>query len=156
MAPELFRLLGAGETIRVPEQPFTDEVSDLEDFICDNPQLLGDGITIVDRQVTTPAGRLDLLALDASAGGGQIAVVELKKVPADVDVLLQVLRYASWVKGNQDSVRLLLTKRKINPDPIELHPRIIIVAPEIRAGLVELAQYVNSFEFSFVELQRYG
>lgn len=154
--PELYKLAAGGQIEKISEHPFTDETTDLEDFLVKNPDLLGEGTSIVSRQVVTPAGRLDLLALDHTVGAGQIAVVELKNVPTDVPVLLQVLRYASWAKNNQDSVRLLLTKAGIQDvDKVELHPRITVVAPEVRTDVAELAQYISAFEFTFIELQRF-
>ena len=155
MAPDLFRLTSDGEVETVPEQPFSDEVSDLEGFVFSNPSLLGEGVEIVARQVSSSAGRIDLLAIDRSHGEGQVAIVELKNIPADVEVLLQVLRYASWVESNQDSVRLLLQQKGINAAQVELHPRLIVVAPEVREALVELTQYVTGFEFDLVEMRRF-
>lgn len=153
---DLFRISSEGQIVQVAEKPFADEVGDLEDFIVKNPQLLGEGVEIFGRQVSVgSAGRIDLLVIDKALGAGQIAVVELKNEPADVRVLLQALRYASWVVGNPDSIRLLLEKAKIKSEDADLKPRIVVVAPAIQDELVELTQYVGSFEFDLIELRRF-
>jgi len=153
---DLFRISSEGQIAQVAEKPFADEVGDLEGFIVKNPQLLGEGVEIFGRQVSAGStGRIDLLVIDESLGAGQIAVVELKNEPADVRVLLQALRYASWVVGNPDSIRLLLEKAKIKSDDPDLTPKIIVVAPSIQDELVELTQYVGSFEFDLIELRRF-
>ena len=155
MAPDLFNLSDQGQVKAIPERPFTDEVSDLEDFVAANPTLLGEGLEIVDRQVSSSAGRIDLLAIDKSLEHAQIAIVELKNTAADVDVLLQVLRYASWVESNHDSVRLLLSQKNFDLPDVDIHPRLVVVAPHIRDSLVELSQYVSSFEFDLIEMGRF-
>jgi hypothetical protein len=139
----------------VPEEPFSDETVDLEDFVYSNPGLLGEGFEAVARQVSSTAGRIDILAVDKSFEQAQVAIVELKNVPADVDVLLQILRYASWVESNQDTVRLLFQEKGISPSDLDVHPILVVVAPVIQDALLELSQYVSSFEFDFIELRRF-
>ena len=156
MSAELFRVSEQGQVGLLAERPFADEVGDLEDFVAKNPQLVGEGIKIFGRQVTAGVGRIDLLAIDQAFGEGQMAVIELKNVPADVGVLLQVLRYASWVMSNPDSIRLLLEKERIKATQLELKPKLVIVAPRIEEDLVELTQYLtDSFEFDLIELRRF-
>ena len=153
---ELFRVTTHGVE-PISERPFLSEVSDLEDFVIANPSLLGEGTSVVARQVNAgAAGRLDILALTQALAGGQVAVVELKNGPADIHVLLQALRYASWAVGNPDSVRLLLSNAKVNPGEVDLRPRIVVAAPVIQDELVELSQYVGAFEFDFVEIKRFA
>ena len=155
--PDLFRLTADGSVNPVKEEQFANEVDDLEGFVFANPRLLGEGIESVARQVSTDDGRIDIMAVDRSQEPGRIAIVELKNVPAGVDVLLQALRYASWAKANQDSVRVLLQRRDVAETDVEFDSiRIIVVAPEILSNLVELSQYVvDAFEFNFVEIRRF-
>jgi hypothetical protein len=152
---QLLRISNAGKALPVPEEPFASE-SDLEDFIKANPAVLGDKVTAFAEQIDTGLGdRLDLLALDESLETAQLLLVELKNQTADVKVLLQVLRYAGWVSGSPDSVRLLLEKKKVDTDKVELKPKIVVVAPTIADELVELSQYTSAFEFAFVEVRRF-
>lgn len=152
----LFRIGGGEKLQEVAEHPFLDEVVDLEAFVKRNPEVLGEGVKILKEQVdTVVAGTIDLLGVDESSGRGQLMIVELKKERADLGVLLQVLRYAGWAKASPDSIRLLLEQAKIKASDIDLTPRIVIVAPVIADELIELSQYIEAFEFDFIELKRF-
>ena len=141
--------------------PFQDEVHDMGDFVRNNPEILGDDIIIISRELEHgPDGRrLDFLVLDNSVP--QFGIVELKKNFADEKVLLQTLRYANWILNNPDSLKLLITKWKSGPeidvdDIIMNKIKIFIVAPEIKPDVGEISQYiVESFDFDFIQLQRY-
>jgi hypothetical protein len=152
---QLFRVPSKGTIKSLVLEPFANESEDLEGFLERNPQLLGDGLVVVARQVSTNAGRIDLLGIDQSVGPGQVVIVELKNEPADERALLQILRYGGWVVSNPDTIRLLLTEKSIDPRDVDIRPRLIVVAPMFEGELLELSQYVNSFEFRFVEVRRF-
>ncbi len=154
---QIFRIAGKGDITPVAHKPFINEVGDLEDFIKRSPEVLGEGVKVFAEQVDTgTSGRIDLLAVELTPGGGQLLLVELKAEPANVAALLQVLRYASWTLANPDSVRLLLERAKIGSEQIELRPKLVIVAPVIESELAELAQYISGFEFDLVEIERFA
>ncbi|MBC8549162.1 MAG: DUF91 domain-containing protein [Candidatus Brocadiales bacterium] len=69
---------------------------DLEDWLEANPQVLvsDEPLLIIGRQVNTPVGVIDLLALDAE---GAIVVVELKRAPNQRSTIAQSLEYAAWL-----------------------------------------------------------
>ena len=69
---------------------------DLEDWIEANPQVLleDEPVLIIGRQVNTPVGVADLLAVD-SAGAG--VVIELKRLPSQREVISQALEYVTWL-----------------------------------------------------------
>ncbi|HST82800.1 MAG TPA: hypothetical protein VLL08_13785, partial [Kineosporiaceae bacterium] len=77
------------------------ETHDLERWVVDNPDILGDRVMIVTTQFDrwestggdTARERLDILALD---GSGQLIVVELKR-GSDRQVHLQAMTYAALV-----------------------------------------------------------
>jgi RecB family endonuclease NucS len=62
------------------------------------------GLHLVERQLSTPAGRLDLLCKDAN---GSYVVVELKRMQGSDQVMGQILRYMGWLKQTHptDKVR---------------------------------------------------
>jgi hypothetical protein len=70
--------------------------ADLEDWIQNNPDILGERLLIIGRQVQVAdvPDTLDLLALDRN---GDIVIIELKRGAADIPVDFQALRYASYV-----------------------------------------------------------
>lgn len=68
----------------------------LEDWIIKQPQLLGEPLWIIGRQVMIPdvKDRLDLLALDPA---GNTVIIELKRGKLKDPVDMQALRYASYI-----------------------------------------------------------
>lgn len=69
----------------------------IEDWVAENPRLIGLDALIIGRQVLTAHGKfIDLLAMDAS---GNLIIVELKKDKTPREIVAQVLDYGSWVKG---------------------------------------------------------
>lgn len=68
----------------------------LEGWIEQTPEVLGDDVLIIGRQVATDAGPIDLLALN---GVGDLLIVELKRARAPRDVIAQALDYLSAVEG---------------------------------------------------------
>ncbi|MYW01849.1 endonuclease NucS domain-containing protein, partial [Streptomyces sp. SID3343] len=68
---------------------------DLEAVIETDPDILGERLLVIGRQVrTTHGGVVDLLAVD---GEGSVHVIELKRDRGAREVVAQVLDYASWV-----------------------------------------------------------
>jgi len=69
---------------------------DLEDWLEANPQVLvsDEPLLIIGRQVNTPVGVIDLLAIDSE---GAIVVVELKRAPDQRRTIAQSLEYAAWL-----------------------------------------------------------
>lgn len=79
------------------------ESTHLEQWVCDNPSVLGEGVMVVTRQYAKWSSddgdlareRLDILGLDTS---GQLVVVELKR-GNDSRIHLQAITYAALVAG---------------------------------------------------------
>lgn len=71
--------------------------SDLETWITEKPEILGEDLLVIDRQREVPGvGRLDLLCVDAV---GRLAIVELKRDLSPREAVAQALDYASWLDG---------------------------------------------------------
>ena len=66
----------------------------IEDFIVHQLEAIEPGLRLENRQLSTPAGRLDLLCKDAT---GNYVVVELKRTQGTDQVVGQVLRYMGWL-----------------------------------------------------------
>jgi len=65
----------------------------LEEFLLQDPNVLGQPLLVIDRQITTSSGkRLDILAMDAD---GDLHVVELNRDRTPRDVTAQTIDYAS-------------------------------------------------------------
>lgn len=79
--------------------------SDLESWIETTPQILGEDLLVVGRQVQLDSGtdRIDLLALDTK---GSLVVIELKRDLIGGTADLQALRYAAMLRGwSHDDLR---------------------------------------------------
>jgi hypothetical protein len=76
----------------------------LEDFIVQHLDAVEPGLQLVERQLSTPTGRLDLLCKDP---GGCHVIVELKRMQSSDEVVGQLLRYMGWFKAAhpKDKVR---------------------------------------------------
>ncbi len=69
--------------------------SELEDWIVECPDILGDDLLIIARQKdVVGVGRLDLLAIQPD---GELVIVELKRNMAPREAVAQALDYASWL-----------------------------------------------------------
>jgi hypothetical protein len=69
--------------------------SELEDWIVESPDILGDDLLIIARQkYVQGVGQLDLLAIRSD---GQLVIVELKRDKAPREAVAQALDYASWL-----------------------------------------------------------
>jgi hypothetical protein len=80
-----------------PAAPSTVSIAEknLEDFVVQQLDKIEPGLRLVKRQLSTPAGRLDLFCQDAL---GNYVVVELKKSLGTDQVVGQILRYMGWAK----------------------------------------------------------
>ena len=103
----LYRILDH-EVTEVAETSVIDEAlyeKDVEDWVSAMPEILGEPLIIIGRQVQVDEGkdRIDLLALDKSAS---LVVIELKRDLVGGSDDLQALRYAAQVsQWSQEDVR---------------------------------------------------
>ncbi|EMA25653.1 hypothetical protein [Haloarcula argentinensis] len=90
----------------------------LEQFLLQDPNVLGQPLLVIDRQITTPDGkRLDLLALDIS---GDLHVIELKRDQTPREVTAQTMDYASWASNLEyEDVKQLYEDSAENNDSFE-------------------------------------
>ena len=141
--------------------PFQDEVREMQEFFKENIHVLGKNFEFIADRVSITVGgghrEIDILALDSELKVP--VVIELKKGEADENALLQVLRYASWVASNPDSVKYLLTKAGFKHSEVDdvnfSNVRIIIVAERFKDVLLSLSQYISGFQIDFVKYGRY-
>ncbi len=128
----------------------------LEDWIGNDPSLLGLDICIIGRQVRTEFGGIvDLLGIEPD---GKIVVIELKRDKTPRDIVAQILDYASWVKDlGFDKLNLICkeySKKDIRdcfrshydediPDEINTDHSMIIVATEVDAATERIIQYLQ-------------
>jgi len=90
----LWKIVGNSDLVKIAKTRLESEAL-LETWIADHPDLLGQDLLIIGRQVRTAhRGIIDLLAVDAD---GTVHIVELKRDETPREVVAQALDYASWV-----------------------------------------------------------
>jgi hypothetical protein len=89
----LWQLGDGGEAVPIGEERLAAETL-IESAVESAPELLGVDVLVIGRQVPTPSGPLDLLAIDSE---GHLVVVENKRDRTPRDVLAQTIDYAAFV-----------------------------------------------------------
>lgn len=87
----------------------------VEDILARNMELIEPGMTLVQRQLITEVGRIDLFARDKN---GTFTIIELKKGKTDDDVFGQLSRYLGWckkTKARTSNVRGIIIAKSIGP-----------------------------------------
>src|SRR4051812_24817189 len=87
--------IGDDEPERMAMHPFFSE-RELQSFLEEHSEVLGDLIIIAAYVKTNGHGELDLVAIDGSA---RLWVIELKKVSATRKIIEQTLGYTSWAES---------------------------------------------------------
>ena len=130
----------------------------LEDFLVQDPSLLGTRLLVIGRQVRTPHGKyIDLLAID---GDGNLHVLELKRDKTPRDVVAQVLDYGSWVTTlGRDEVIALATEHldapfeaafedafgTTPPDELNSELQLTVVATDLDGSSERILTYLRGF-----------
>ncbi|MBB3038222.1 endonuclease NucS domain-containing protein [Hoyosella altamirensis] len=130
----------------------------LEDFLEQDPSLLGTRLLVVGRQVRTPYGKfVDLLAID---GDGNLHVLELKRDKTPRDVVAQVLDYGSWVSTLTREQIIDLASDHLGqpfeaafeevfgsapPDELNAELELTVVATDLDASSERIVTYLRDF-----------
>lgn len=129
----------------------------LEDWIESNPDILGQPLLLVGRQVQTRyGGIIDLVAVDDE---GRCVVIELKRGRTPRDIVAQALDYISWIAELTDAdVRdriALNSKMSFNeayqrqygrrnpPEQLNTDQRILIVATDVDEATTRIVQHLT-------------
>ena len=96
----IWKITDDGPSAILETKPVKERVLEqhIEDWIEKEPQMLGEPLLIIGRQVTIPdvRDRIDLLAVDAQ---GNAVIIELKRGKLKDPVDMQALRYASYISS---------------------------------------------------------
>ena len=129
----------------------------LEEWIAENPRLIGLEVLVLGRQIPTEfGGRIDILALDRD---GDLVIVELKRDRTPRDIVAQVLDYASWVRGLTTKQVYEIAHKKLGkpldslfgetfgdgvepPENLNSSHQMVIVASEFDASSKRIVQYL--------------
>lgn len=146
------------EPVEVTPTPMALE-RQLEDVLAARPEILGEPLLVIGRQVATGTGGvLDLVAVDAD---GALHIIELKRDRTPREVVAQVLDYGSWAERltNEDVVAMYadhtdggafeagFEERFGTPPPDELNAthRLTIVAAVLDDATERILGYLAGF-----------
>src|SRR5437016_9357031 len=97
-----------GKLQQLNEAAFASEhvEEELEDWIEQTPDIMGDDLLIIARQRDLPGvGTLDLFGID---GTGKLVIVELKRNKTPREAVAQALHYASWLDtATEEQIRVI-------------------------------------------------
>lgn len=114
--------------------------AELESYVKSSLNDIETGLTLIDTQVNTYRGPLDILAADNE---GCLVVMELK-VREDDDMLFQAMNYYDWVQEHIDTVNRMY---KNIHSTVEVNykrpPRLMLIAPSFPSSLKRRAKYLN-------------
>jgi hypothetical protein len=146
-----------GKLVAVPDAALGDShrEAEIEGWICETPELLGEDLLVISRQLDIPSvGRLDLLCMDAT---GKLVIVELKRDLSPREAVAQALDYASWLdSASEDDVSAYASaylKRDLSeafedhfqtkpPDWVCQNHRIILVAARLDSSAERIVNYL--------------
>ena len=170
------------ETANLEEVEFAalslQEPRDIQEWIADNPRILGDDLLIVAKEFSGFDGtreRLDLLAVDRS---GELVVIELKRDDSGSDTHWQAIKYASYLHSasvdvvvgmlsrfgdmTEDKARQILiqhTDSDENLDRLNKSQRIILgshrFAPEVTSAALWLNQQARRNLVTCIQMMPY-
>src|SRR3972149_6470941 len=98
------------------------ERDELEPILIANPEIIEDGLRVINHQQQTNTGPLDILGVDAE---GTLVVIELKNEAAEGH-LDQGLRYYDWCRQNLAWIAQAFKDFEINMKTL---PRLFLIAP---------------------------
>lgn len=120
----------------------------LEDWIEKDPSLIGGGMTIVARQFPTPAGPIDLLALDPQ---GTWVIIEIKRNAVRRETIAQALDYASCIATMDVAGLTEAAKRAgstVTSAGAERELRVVLVGTSRDPGLERIVDFMaERFDF---------
>jgi hypothetical protein len=148
--------------IEVPATSYNElnlkERFDIQEWIADTPEILGESLLIISKELILPSGRrLDLLAVDKE---GALVVVELKRDDSGTDVEWQAIKYASYCSSfshddiynhfakylstDSDDAQLKI-EDFINCEPEDLNQsqRIILISREFHSEVISAVLWLR-------------
>jgi hypothetical protein len=138
---------------------------DIQEWIAGTPDILGEPLMIISKELILPSGRrLDLLAVDKD---GALVIIELKRDNSGSDVEWQAIKYASYCSSfSNDEIYQYLaeylgadaddSREKIEEfvncelEDLNQHQRIILVAKDFHSEVVSAVLWLRESAIDIV------
>jgi len=150
------------------EKVSADKEKKIEDFIETHPNILGEDIFVIGRQVSTPVGIPDIVGLDKN---GNLVIVELKKGLPARKIVAQILDYAVWGEDQRYEDLNKIAKEKhlagfpdlykkfekiygVFPEPFNQRQRLYLISEEFDSQTIEICRYLkrNGIDISCIAI----
>ena len=136
---------------------------DIQEWISETPEILGEDLLIISKELRLPSGRrLDLLAIDKQA---DLVVIELKRDESGSEVEWQSIKYASYCSsftqndiyqhfaeylGTNDEDAELRIEEFIDSEPEDINKsqRILLVAKEFHSEVISAVLWLREAEIN--------
>ncbi|MDF2534075.1 MAG: hypothetical protein K0R18_232 [Bacillales bacterium] len=138
---------------------FFDEVHDMQRFVRENINLLGNYLIISEQLYVknNETGIIDMLAVDFV--NRCLTIIELKNELTTDKNIWQPLRYYDLVRRGEDDLRQLLRsaalKHGFNHEEIDIETKLVLVVSECNDQLLRAMSYFNDIDSKVIELKRY-
>ena len=112
--------------LKIPSTKFSSlnlkERFDIQEWIEKSPEILGEELLIISKELILPSGkRLDLLAIDKK---GDLVVIELKRDDSGSNVEWQAIKYTSYCSGFSTDEIIEYYAKYLSSDNDDAHERI--------------------------------
>ena len=136
---------------------------DIQEWIAATPEILGEPLKIISKELILPSGRrLDLLAVDKE---GALVVIELKRDGSGSDVEWQAIKYASYCSSfshdeiykqfaeylgtdSDDAQEEIESFINCEPEELNQSQRIILVAKEFHSEVISAVLWLRESEIN--------
>ena len=148
LSPTLFSVLNLKERF------------DIQEWIEKTPEILGEKLLIISKELTLPSGkRLDLLAIDK---GASLVIIELKRDDSGSDVEWQAIKYSSYcsnllpdeiyqnyanyLESDEDDAQLRIEEFiDEEPDKLNQRQRIILCSKEFHSDVISAVLWLRDY-----------
>lgn len=120
--------------------------ADIVELLANGLGSLERGLQAVKKNVVTPAGNIDILAVDMV---GRIVIVEVCNSSSE-DILFRAIDHFDWALSEMHNLKQKLDSYNVDPT---LAPRILILAPSFTEKFVKRASYLNPNFIDIYEFQ---
>ncbi|MNO49334.1 Endonuclease NucS [compost metagenome] len=138
---------------------FFDEIHDMQRFVRNNVNLLGNYLIISEQlyMKNNETGIIDMLAVDFD--NRNLVIIELKNEITTDKNIWQPLRYYDLVRRGEEDLKQLLLKASsvynFNANDIELNVKLLLVVPQCNEQLLRALSYFNDIDSKVIELKRH-
>ncbi len=120
-------------------------ISGITELLFEGLSSLERGMIGLDRDISTPVGKIDIMAMDMI---GRFSIVEIGEGEID-SLIFKAIDHFDWALTNIKSLQEKYKSYNIDPT---LAPRIIILAPSYSEKFVKRAHYLNP---TFIDIYEY-